>query len=258
MIAGTHTSKTAIGRKRITPGQNAVHTAGTQSGGTRVEHHAVGASVKLQPDVREKYSISRNGDFSQEKKVSSANKLHATEAGAQRQTAYVDRCSDIVLVTLDAVCPAARANTPLKNGPSASYASEGKPRNNRFLARSLTTSDMSMEIENLRDTARDKQSETGDSPSSHLTSSGVLFMPLCSHGPRRRRVDCDPGFAQARLCKRYGERRNALADPWSMTMPQDTRERIQEEVALRKKSFTRKVSQCLLGIFTDNYEVDLV
>jgi hypothetical protein len=53
-------------------------------------------------------------------------------------------------------------------------------------------------------------------------------------------------------------RRNALADPFMMAMKQETRERIQKEVAVRKTSVIRRVSQYFKAIVSDDYEVDLI
>ncbi len=237
-----------------------------QSSGAAPGDTATGSTIGVKPEDTSAHPYN-NADACHKKSVSSACQLPACQlpekptesrVNIPRKAAYVEGCSEIVLVTLDDVCSAVRNKSRPSEAPSSSPANAAKPRNNRLLARSLTTSDMSVQIQNIQEPSNDTGTENDNSRASHLTSSGVLFVPSCSSGPGRRRQNYDPGYAQARLCKRHYERRNALADPWSMTMPQDTRERIQEEVASRKKSVTRKVSRCLLGIFTDDYEVDLV
>lgn len=64
-------------------------------------------------------------------------------------------------------------------------------------------------------------------------------------------------LSSARRCTRVKERRNALADPEKMTMPQETRERLEEDVATRKTSLTRKMSQYFKSVYSSDYEVDL-
>ena len=116
---------------------------------------------------------------------------------------------------------------------------------------------------------RESQSSTGDgtgAPSRKsrstvtrglLSTSGFVWVPLCqpSLGARTSSVDI-PDEVQS--CTRLHTRRNALADPMQMALPQDTRERIEKEVAERKSSFTRKVSQYFRAMYSDDYEVDLI
>nr|KAG5704438.1 hypothetical protein BaRGS_024293 [Batillaria attramentaria] len=66
-----------------------------------------------------------------------------------------------------------------------------------------------------------------------------------------------PGDVLRPVYFRWQGRRNALADPERMCMPQEVRERIQQDVHNRKRSVARKVSNyltCRLGL---NLEVDL-
>ena len=63
---------------------------------------------------------------------------------------------------------------------------------------------------------------------------------------------------EALKCPRNVNRRDALNDPEKMPMPQETRERIEKEVAVRKSSITRKVSRVIRNIVEDDTEVDLV
>ena len=87
-----------------------------------------------------------------------------------------------------------------------------------------------------------------------LSTSGFVWVPLCR--PSEHQSVCIPNEVQS--CPRFMMRRNALCDPMQMTLPQDTRERIQKEVEDRKTSFTRKVSQYFKAIYSTDYEVDLV
>jgi hypothetical protein len=69
----------------------------------------------------------------------------------------------------------------------------------------------------------------------------------------------DPGFKEALATPRYTLRRDALAHPLAAPrMPQETRERIQEEANVRKARLSRKVSQFFkMKISTGSVEVDL-
>ena len=90
-----------------------------------------------------------------------------------------------------------------------------------------------------------------------LSTSAFAWVPLCqpSLGARTSSMDI-PDEMQS--CTRLYTRRNALADPMQMALPQDTRERIEKEVAERKSSFTRQVSQYFRAMYSDHYEVDLI
>ena len=70
----------------------------------------------------------------------------------------------------------------------------------------------------------------------------------------------DAGFLEAQSYERFHLRRNALAHPLSAPrIPQETRERIQEDVNIRKGSLTRKISQYFKAkVNADSYEVDLI
>ena len=94
-----------------------------------------------------------------------------------------------------------------------------------------------------------------------LATAGFIWLPICSSG--RSRTDSmtpDDPYCQALQCSRHHMRRDALAHPLFIhRMPQETRERIQEDVRVRKSSFTRKVSQYFKGVVNmEDYEVDLI
>ncbi len=62
----------------------------------------------------------------------------------------------------------------------------------------------------------------------------------------------------AHRCSRNTIRRNALNDPEKMAMPQQTRERIQKDVILRKQSISRKMAQLIRTLYDKEVEVDLI
>lgn len=65
-------------------------------------------------------------------------------------------------------------------------------------------------------------------------------------------------FCSALQCNRMRARRGALADPEKMAMDQATREQIEKERDLRKKSFPNKISYYLKMLLnSDELEVDL-
>lgn len=93
-----------------------------------------------------------------------------------------------------------------------------------------------------------------------LSTSRFIWLPICqpSRGCRHSEV-MDEALVAAAECVRWHLRRNALCDHMVMPMPQETRERIERDVAERKTSVTRKVSQYLKAAFnSSNYEVDLI
>ena len=68
----------------------------------------------------------------------------------------------------------------------------------------------------------------------------------------------DRRLRQAHQCPRVSTRRNALNDPFKMTMPQETRERIQRETQERKTSVKKRVSKYFKSLVEDEPEVDLI
>ena len=89
-----------------------------------------------------------------------------------------------------------------------------------------------------------------------LSTSGFIWTPSISPRHKATIVD-DKWFAVALGCERMYSRRNALADPETMAMPQLTREKIEADIADRKSSVTRKVSRYLKGIYDKDMEEDL-
>ncbi|CAD5123042.1 unnamed protein product [Dimorphilus gyrociliatus] len=65
-------------------------------------------------------------------------------------------------------------------------------------------------------------------------------------------------FSSALQCNRMRVRRGALADPEKMAMDQETREQVEKERDMRKKSFPNKLSYYLKTLLnSDELEVDL-
>lgn len=91
-----------------------------------------------------------------------------------------------------------------------------------------------------------------------LATSGFIWIPVCAPERNSSVSLTDEYFHEAQRCSRMYIRRNALADPHRMLFPQATRERLEKEVASRKSSFTRKISQYFRAMYSDDYEVDLI
>lgn len=93
-----------------------------------------------------------------------------------------------------------------------------------------------------------------------LATSRFIWLPICqpNRGCRHSEV-MDEALVTAAECVRWHLRRNALCDHMALPMTQETRERIERDVAERKTSVTRKVSQYLKAAFnSSNYDVDLI
>lgn len=67
----------------------------------------------------------------------------------------------------------------------------------------------------------------------------------------------DRRLLEAFKCPRITSRRNALNNPFKMTMPQETRERIQKENHERKTSVRRRALQYFRSLVDEEPEVDL-
>lgn len=93
-----------------------------------------------------------------------------------------------------------------------------------------------------------------------LVTSRFIWLPICQPNRGCRHSDVmDEALVAAAECVRWHLRRNALCDHMAMPMTQETRERIERDVADRKTSVTRKVSQYLKAAFnSSNYDVDLI
>lgn len=102
-----------------------------------------------------------------------------------------------------------------------------------------------------------------------LTTSGFVWAPETAPTVSRKRrtkvfnTDNDFTPVDARIpevlqCSRLYIRRNALADPEQMVMPQELRERIEIEVNERKTSVSRKISQYFKAMYSSDAEVDLI
>ena len=79
--------------------------------------------------------------------------------------------------------------------------------------------------------------------------------------PHRARADSDIADAllsAAAGCPRWHARRNALCDHMKVLLPQATRESIEKDVAERKTSMSRKVSQYFKAMYCTSYEIDLI
>lgn len=93
-----------------------------------------------------------------------------------------------------------------------------------------------------------------------LATSRFIWLPICTpnRGCRHSEV-MDEALVAAAECVRWHLRRNALCDHMALPMTQETRERLERDVAERKTSVTRKVSQYLKAAFnSSNYDVDLI
>ena len=64
-------------------------------------------------------------------------------------------------------------------------------------------------------------------------------------------------FAEAQSCKRWPNRRNALADPFQMAIPQVTREKIERDIIHRKTSVSKRLSQFFRSKIEPQPETDL-
>ncbi len=63
--------------------------------------------------------------------------------------------------------------------------------------------------------------------------------------------------AEAKKCTRWPKRRNALADPHKMAMPQGMRERIEQDIAVRKTHISKRLSNYFRTKVDPNPEIDL-
>ena len=140
---------------------------------------------------------------------------------------------------------------------------EHKPRKRQHKSSKSNTSEVvTFDAESGEDKAGTKKEDIKTRSRSTITrgllsTSGFVWVPLCRPSVTSR--NSSVGIPDEVLaCSRLYMRRNALADPMQMALPQDTRERIQKEVEDRKSSFTRKVSQYFRAMYTDDYEVDLI
>lgn len=78
--------------------------------------------------------------------------------------------------------------------------------------------------------------------------------------PRRARAmeQASLRLNEAQRIPRFGSRRNALNNPELMAMPQQTRERVQQEAVVRKSDLRRKLSLPFKAMMEGELEVDLL
>lgn len=92
-----------------------------------------------------------------------------------------------------------------------------------------------------------------------LSTSSFIWLPACQpHQSRSNSEVVDAYLVEAMKCPRWHIRRNALCDHMRLLLPQKTRERLEKDIQERKTSLTRRVSQYIKSLYTDDYEVDLV
>lgn len=63
---------------------------------------------------------------------------------------------------------------------------------------------------------------------------------------------------EALACSRHPNRRNALADPLTLPLPQQRKEQLINEAMGRKNSITRRISQFFLRSNSSEHEIDLI
>ncbi|KAK6183419.1 hypothetical protein SNE40_010906 [Patella caerulea] len=102
------------------------------------------------------------------------------------------------------------------------------------------------------------QQQTNPSPIKSLSRRPVslpILIPETEHSKNKSKVR----FAKPLVTNssRFFCRRNALCDPEQMGLPQELREKVQSEVALRKQSIVRKISNFFTIHLSLNLEEDL-
>jgi len=115
----------------------------------------------------------------------------------------------------------------------------------------------------MTQTTTNSEDEAHDGPSTIargilLTSSFIWFPACMPHQSRSNSEVVDAYLSSAMECPRWHIRRNALCDHMRLLLPQKTRERLEKDIAERKTSLTRKVSQYFKSKYANDYEVDLV
>ena len=76
----------------------------------------------------------------------------------------------------------------------------------------------------------------------------LLQMPSVSTAKR---------LTEAHKCERWSNRRDALVDPFQMSMPQVTREKLEREMTLRKTSIPKRLTHFFRSKIEPQPETDL-